>query len=142
MGTCGAQSGRRHRGAGSGGSIAAAPPQAERHAVAGDRPVVADSEALQALGTGDTIERALDDPAGVGVAWMVQLVPFHGSASVPPMLPELSVENPAVQAEGDVHETEPSPLPPLAGFGVGMMLHREPSHRSASVPEFDCPVAI
>jgi hypothetical protein len=48
----------------------------------------------------------------------------------------------AVQAEDDVHETEPSAPPPLAGLGVGTIRQRLPFQRSASVPEFDLPVAM
>jgi hypothetical protein len=53
-------------------------------------------------------------PAGVGVGWMVQVVPFHPSARVP------ALETPtAVQADPDVHATPLRPPPPWEGLGVG-----------------------
>ena len=54
----------------------------------------------------ETPLRALTEaPAGLGVAWMDQLVPFQDSASVA-WVPVLPVESPtAVQAVADVHET-------------------------------------
>jgi len=67
-------------------------------------------------------------PAGVGVGWMLQLVPFHPSARVP------ALETPtAVHAAPDVHATLARKPPPCAGLGVGWMVQRVPSHRSARV---------
>jgi hypothetical protein len=52
-------------------------------------------------------------PAGVGVCWIRQRVPFHRSASVP------AFEAPvAVHDEADVHATAAKMPPPCEGFGV------------------------
>jgi hypothetical protein len=78
---------------------------------------------------------APEAPAGFGVAEMLQSVPFQRSASVPIGVPERSVALPtAMQADIDGHATLPRMLP-LAptGLGVGRMLQRVPSQRSASV---------
>jgi hypothetical protein len=81
-------------------------------------------------------------PAGLGVGWMRQLVPFHNSARVPVGLPKLSVRAPtAVQATADMHDTA-AREPPTAGLGVGWMRQVTPSHRSASGPLADVPVAV
>jgi hypothetical protein len=81
-------------------------------------------------------------PAGFGVGWILQLVPFHRSASVPTGKPELSVRAPtAVQVNEDVQATPSSP-PPSAGLGVGWMRHLAPSHRSARVPWLESPTAV
>lgn len=72
----------------------------------------------------------------VGVGWMLQLVPFQVSVSVPTGLPELSKAGPtATQAEGDVHETPPKTLKGVpGGLGVGVIRHAVPSQSSASGP--------
>ena len=82
----------------------------------------------------DTPLRALTEaPAGLGVAWMDQAVPFQCSASVPwrPPLPE---EYPvAVHALAEVHETALKMLPEAsAGCGVAWIDQLVPSQRSAS----------
>ena len=58
-------------------------------------------------------------PAGFGVRWIDQLVPFHRSASVA-AAPVRLVENPtAVQELSDAHDTPSGLLDmPPAGFGV------------------------
>jgi hypothetical protein len=67
-------------------------------------------------------------PAGVGVGWMLQLVPFHPSARVP------AFETPtAVQPEDVGQATLVRKPPPCAGLGVGWMLQLVPFHRSARV---------
>jgi hypothetical protein len=67
-------------------------------------------------------------PAGLGVGWMLQLVPFHRSARVPVL------EDPAaVHADADVQATPFSPPPPWGGLGVAWIDHRLPFHRSARV---------
>jgi hypothetical protein len=63
---------------------------------------------------------------GLGVGWMLQLVPFHRSARVPAAEPPT-----AVHADAEVQDT-PFRAPPPAGVGVGWMLHLEPFHRSAT----------
>jgi len=78
------------------------------------------------------------DPAGLGVDWMVQLVPSHASARVTvfPLLPD-GVEDPtAMQAVELVHET-PARLLEIepAMFGVVTMLQLVPSQLSASVED-------
>jgi hypothetical protein len=86
--------------------------------------------AMQAEGdVQDTASRkACTDPAGLGVGWMVQVVPFHRSARVLP----LAVPPTAVQAEREVHDTLIS-APPPAGVGVGWIRQVVPFHRSARV---------
>jgi hypothetical protein len=66
-------------------------------------------------------------PLGVGVVWVVQVLPSQNSASVAPapLFPT------AVQAVADVHETA-FRLPPL-GVGVVWVVHELPSPRTASV---------
>ena len=74
-------------------------------------------------------------PTGtLDVAWRVQVLPSHRSATVE-AAPELSKEAPtAVQAEEDEHDTlfRKAPCDP-DGFGVGLTVHVVPSHCSASV---------
>ena len=82
----------------------------------------------------DTPLRALPEaPAGLGVAWMDQAVPFQASASVPcrpPLLKEYPV---AAQAVADVHDTPLKMLPVApAGWGVAWIDQLVPFHRSAS----------
>jgi hypothetical protein len=68
----------------------------------------------------DTPDSPLDvAPLGVGVDWMVQVVPFQFSASVW-LAPALVVEYPvAVQAEAEVQDTSDSALD-VAPLGVGV----------------------
>jgi len=76
-------------------------------------------------------------PAGVGVGWMFQVVPFHPSARVP------ALETPAaVQADADVHATLVRKPPPCAGLGVGWMFQLFPFHPSARVPVLEPPTAV
>jgi hypothetical protein len=72
-------------------------------------------------------------PAGLGVAWMRQLVPFHRSASGV-LLPRESVCAPtAVQARAEVQETAKNPLSGWpAGLGTAWIFHRVPVQISAS----------
>jgi len=70
----------------------------------------------------DTAHRsALGDPAGVGVDWIAQVLPFHRSARVLLGLP-ISVNPAAVQAVADGHDTpfKPEKAGPW-GLGVGWM---------------------
>jgi len=80
----------------------------------------------------DTPRRLLlGGPLGLGVVWIVQLVPSQRSANVPP-LPMLGPDSPtAVHAVADVHETA-FRLPPL---GVVWVVQVLPSQRSASPPD-------
>src|SRR6266581_1732499 len=73
-------------------------------------------------------------PAGWGVRWIRQVVPFHRSASVTGT-PELFTKTPtAVQAEGLAHDTPFRKLPRApAGWGVRWIRQVVPFHRSASV---------
>src|SRR6516225_7890528 len=76
-------------------------------------------------------------PAGLGVGWMLQLVPFHRSARFP------ASEFPtAVHADGEVQATPSRNAPPCGGLAVAWMLQRVPSHRSASVPAAEPPTAV
>ena len=74
-------------------------------------------------------------PTGtLDVAWRVQVLPSHRSATVE-AAPELSKEAPtAVQAEEDEHDTlfRKAPCDP-DGLGVDFTVHVTPSHCSASV---------
>jgi hypothetical protein len=69
---------------------------------------------------------------GLGVCWIDQRVPFHRSASVPTVFPELSVLPPtAVQDDGEAHATPAKKLPTNpAGIGAACRCQRVPSHRS------------
>src|SRR6266542_673068 len=73
---------------------------------------------------------------GAGTGWIRHFVPFHRSAKTPTGVPELLKEFPvAVQADDDVQDKPNRALPCApGGLGVGWRRHREPSHRSASVP--------
>jgi hypothetical protein len=64
-------------------------------------------------------------PLGVGVVWIVHVLPSQRSASVPP-LPDPR----AVHAVADVHETAFRVTPP---FGVAWIVQVRPSQASASV---------
>src|SRR6516164_4359666 len=67
-------------------------------------------------------------PPGLGVGWMLQLVPSHRSARFPVL------EFPAaVHADADVQATPFSSPPPWGGLGVAWIRHRVPFHRSARV---------
>src|SRR6266540_4126451 len=73
---------------------------------------------------------------GAGTGWIRHFVPFHRSAKTPTGVPELLKEFPvAVQADDDVQD-KPNRALPFAPwvFCVVWIRHREPSHRSASVP--------
>jgi len=82
-----------------------------------------------------TADSLLDgDPAGMGVGWIAQLLPFHRSASVS-CAPDPTANCPtAVHAELDEQDT---PLRALAaapaGFGVDWTAQMPPLRRSASV---------
>jgi hypothetical protein len=76
-------------------------------------------------------------PAGLGVGWMLQVVPFHRSARFP------ALEFPtAVHADGEVQATPLRNPPPGGGLAVAWMLQLVPSHRSASVPASEPPTAV
>jgi hypothetical protein len=81
----------------------------------------------------------------VGDGWMLQVVPFHSSATVPSGLNELSATPPtAVHAFAEVHDT---PFRELicapAGAGIDWMLHLLPSHRWAiTCPSLLFPTAV
>jgi hypothetical protein len=70
---------------------------------------------------------------GLGVGWMRQLVPFHRSATVC-TIPVAECCSPVVvQAEGAVQDTAPRKVCTApAGFGVSMMAHFFPFHRSVN----------
>src|SRR5215469_7306481 len=82
----------------------------------------------------DTARNSLPiDPAGRAVAWMLQAVPFHRSASEV-LLPWASVWAPtAVQARAEVQETAKNPLSGWpAGLGTGWIFQLAPVQISAS----------
>lgn len=67
-------------------------------------------------------------PAGFGVAWGRQELPFHASASAPAVsLPTV------VQALAAVHDTPDSWLNVAPGLGVGWIFQEVPFQDSASV---------
>src|SRR6266581_3193258 len=113
-------------------------------------PVMKAPTAVQAEGEAhDTPFRTLTcAPAGWGVRWIRQVVPFHRSASVTGT-PELFTKTPtAVQAEGEAHDTPFRKLPRApAGLGVRWIRQVVPFHRSARVtrtpePVVDTPTAM
>jgi hypothetical protein len=72
-------------------------------------------------------------PAGLGVLWIVQLVPSQISASVRWVLPT-SYDPTAVHAVADVHDTPfRAMVVALAGVGVLWIVQLVPSQISASV---------
>ena len=76
----------------------------------------------------------LSTPAGLGVDWIAQLLPFQRSANVitsPPLLREAPT---AVQALAAVHDTAYSALPVApVGAGVRRIVQLVPSQTSANV---------
>src|SRR5260370_862726 len=98
--------------------------------------------AVQAAGVVQDTAARKPPGGGLGVGWMVQLVPFHRSARVPVGLPKLSVRPPtAVQATANVQDTA-ARKPPPAGLGVCWMRQFVPSHRSARGRFAAVPVAM
>src|SRR6516164_11481013 len=94
----------------------------------------------EAPGQATPISRPPPPPGTFDVAWRVQVLPSHRSATVE-AAPELSKEAPtAVQAEEDEHDTlfRKAPCEP-DGFGVGVTVHVVPSHCSASVTPAKAP---
>lgn len=70
-------------------------------------------------------------PAGWGVGWMLQRVPFHRSAMVTQVPEAVTAAATAVQAEAEVHATEFSKVTCAPGrCGIGTTLHLVPFHRS------------
>jgi hypothetical protein len=76
------------------------------------------------------VRKLFGTPAGAGIVWTLQLVPFHRSAMTCAalLLPT------AVHADGEVQETAFKNDPGLPEVGVDWMLHDVPSHRSVTVP--------
>src|SRR5215472_3172751 len=79
-----------------------------------------------------TLARKPPPCAGLGVGWMVQRVPSHRSARVLAVGVKALEPPTAVQADAEVHATPLKTSPPCGGLGVGWMLQRVPSHRSAT----------
>ena len=79
--------------------------------------------------------RALKDcaPAGLGVGWLLQRVPFQRSATVTGV-PEVLTANPTVvHAVAEVQATDCSRVASApGGCGIGTTLQRVPFHRSES----------
>jgi hypothetical protein len=78
---------------------------------------------------------------GLGVAWMLHLVPFHRSASVLAVAVKGLEAPAAMHADTDVQAT-PISSPPCGGLGVAWIDHLVPFHRSASGPAPDPPTAV
>jgi hypothetical protein len=76
------------------------------------------------------VRKLFGTPAGAGIVWTLQLVPFHRSAMTCAalLLPT------AVHADGEVQETAFKNDPGLPEVGVGSMLQLVPSQCSVSVP--------
>jgi hypothetical protein len=73
-----------------------------------------------------------DDPAGFGVVWMVQEVPFHASASGASLVEPKEVPT-AVQASAATQDTAVRALlTDPAGLGVVWMVQEVPFHASAN----------
>src|SRR5271155_297329 len=83
----------------------------------------------------DTPYRKLEGaPAGLGVRWMRQCLPFQCSASVTSVSPSLPALPTAVHEVADQHDTPNRVLPgSLAGLGVGWTLQLWPFQCSARV---------
>ena len=72
-------------------------------------------------------------PAGLGVGWMLQRVPFQRSAIVTTVPEAVTAPATAVQAEAEVHATEFRKVARARGrCGMGTTLQLVPFHRSES----------
>src|SRR6516164_1083024 len=115
------------------------PPLHRSASVNGPKPVRLSPNAVQTARAGQaTLARKMFwPPVGLGVAWTLQVWPFHRSASV---LTRVRFPT-AVHAEAEVQATPLRPAlgPAGAGLKVGTIRHVRPFHRSASVPS-DLPV--
>src|SRR5690348_7522899 len=116
------------------------PPLHRSARVSGPEPVRLSPNAVQTVRAGQaTPARKISwPPLRLGVAWTLQVWPFHRSASV-----LAGVWFPtAVHAVAEVQDTPLRPAlgPAGAGLKVGTICHVRPFHRSASVPS-DSPVA-
>src|SRR5215467_13389484 len=116
------------------------PPLHRSARVSGPEPVRLSPNAVQMVRAGQaTLARVMSwAPAGLGVAWTLQVWPSHRSASVLALVRFPT----AVHAEAEVQATPLRPAlgPAGAGLKVGTICHVRPFHRSASVPS-DSPVA-
>src|SRR5215467_1991454 len=116
------------------------PPLHRSARVSGPEPVRLSPNAVQMVRAGQaTLARVMSwAPAGLGVAWTLQVWPSHRSASVLALVRFPT----AVHAEAELQATPLKPAlgPAGAGLKVGTIRHVRPSHRSASVPS-DSPVA-
>jgi hypothetical protein len=80
----------------------------------------------------DTPDRPLSNARGLGVGWIVQLLPCHSSANVTPTA--VSAPPTAVQAVLDVHDTPDNRLKSEpAGLGVDSIVQLLPCQRCANV---------
>src|SRR5215470_8509746 len=90
----------------------------------------------------DTPARKPPPCCGLGVAWMVHLVPSHRSARVLALGVKALEPPTAVHADADVHDTPLKTSPPCGGLGVAWMAQRVPFHRSARVRPAELPTAV
>src|SRR5215470_1304551 len=110
------------------------PPLHRSARVSGPAPVRLSPTAVQMVRAGQaTAARVMFwAPAGLGVAWTLQVWPFHRSARVVALVRFPT----AVHAVAEVQATPLRPAlgPAGAGLTVGTIRHVRPSHRSATVP--------
>ena len=87
---------------------------------------------LAAADVQDTPFKKPPPRGGLGVAWMVHLVPFHRSARSRDVPAVVVLAPTAMQAEDEVQATPNRPLTVIPeGLGLGRMRHEVPFHCSA-----------
>jgi hypothetical protein len=79
---------------------------------------------------------------GLGVVWIRHRAPSHRSARVVALGVKAFAAPTAVHADADVQDTPLKNPRPCGGLGVVWMVHRAPSHASASAPPLKPPVAV
>jgi hypothetical protein len=94
------------------------------------KPVTANPTAVQDERVGHDTPASPIPPAGLGIGWTAQLVPFQRSARffIEAVFPT------AVQADAEVHETATRASPVLAEVGAVWALHLVPFQPSVIVP--------
>jgi len=90
----------------------------------------------------DTLSSSPPPCDGLGVAWRLQLVPFHRSARVVALGVKGLAAPTAVHADADVQDTPLRKPPPCGGLGVAWTVHLVPFQLSARVPALEAPTAV